>query len=246
MKATAGASRDRLSERGYASLGMVVVLFGLVIVGVMLAPNLVLQVNARKRIAEEQTLTRIGQGLSTYIQKSQVVPGTSSWSTAISSVTGLSQTEVEQVLPGFASDTNTRRVFLIDPGLGGASPPYTQSVAGLAGTWTNLMGQYSRLMLVSCTKRSLSLPVSTGVPSSNNFYGLWNWTYNPVTEAPPSGWSSAWTGQGEFLHVQRINLANLFHTLAFSTLKYGFESTNAMTNTVGSSTSYRFLRGTPP
>ena len=175
MKVIAGAFPDRRREGGYASLGLVLVLFGLIIVGVMLAPNLVLKINARNREQESFRLARIREGLVTSMQQAQVVPAAAGWSAAAASALGMDQTEVEQVFPAFASDTNIRRVLLIDPGLGATTLPYTQTVAGVSGSATNLLGASSRLILVSNTKRSLTLPVTNGIPALASFDAVWNW-----------------------------------------------------------------------
>src|SRR5436190_13432264 len=232
MRVIAGASPDRRRKGGYSTLGMALVLFGLVIAGVLLAPNLVLKINARKRDRETERLDRVRGGLVTAMQRSQVIPAAAGWSTAAAGALGMDQTEVEQVFPDFASDTNIRRVLLIDPGIGASTLPFTQTVAGVSGPATNLLGASSRLLLVSNTKRSLTLPVTNGIPTLAAFDAIWNWVYNPSTEAPPSGWPASWNGNGEFLHVERINLASLFHRLTMTRLGYSLND-SAISNVVG-------------
>ena len=241
MKVIAGAFRDRRRKGGYASLGMVLVLFGLIIAGVMLAPNLVLKINTRNRDQETQRLARIREGLVTSMQGTQVVPAASGWSAAAATALGMDQTEVDQVFPAFASDTNIRRIMLIDPGLGATILPYTQTVAGVSGSATNLLGASSRLMLVSNTKRSLTLPVTNGIPALASFDAVWNWVYDPSTKAPPSGWPASWNGNGEFLHVERVNLASLFHQLTMTRLAYSLNG-SALSNVISQVNVYT-LRG---
>lgn len=220
------------------------VLAGLVIAGVMLAPNLVLKVQARNRNNEERTITRLGEGLLKAIERTQSIPSATNWSTAIVPYVAQDRTRVEQVFPDFASDTNITRVFLIDPGLTGGLLPYSQGVLGLTNSQTNLLGSYARAMLVSNTRRGLAMPVISGAPSSNSFYALWNWVLDPVTKSPPSGWSSAWSNKGDFLHVRRFNLANQFHRVTCKNLLYGVGDANTPTNLVTSQTTFAFLRGT--
>jgi len=231
MRVIAGASPDRRRKGGYAPLGMALVLFGLIIAGVALAPNLILKINARKRDQETERLARVREGLVTAMQRTQVVPNASGWSTAAAGALGMDQTEVEQVFPDFAADTNIRRVLLIDPGIGASTLPFTQTVAGVSGSATNLLGASSRLLLVSNTKRSLTLPVTSGIPALSAFDAIWNWVYNPSTEAPPSGWPATWSGNGKFLHVERINLASLFHRLTMTQLGYSLND-SAISNVV--------------
>src|SRR5256885_5794184 len=247
MKAIAGAFRKHAASRqsGYAALIYVFVVFGLVIVGIVLAPNLVLKLLAKKRDVEEQRLKRIGKAFEESVQRNLVIPSQTNWSTQVMGFANMDQTEVEQTDSSFASDANLTRVYLIDPNLGSTVLPYTETTSGLTGSQTNLTGTAARVMIVSNTKRNLTLPVSSGIAgSSAAFDNIWNWVYDSTTQTPPSGWPASWDGSGNFLHVHRLNLANYFHRVTCSNLRYGF-STNTMTNTVSSQTTFQFLNGTP-
>src|SRR5689334_7509209 len=252
MKAIAGEFRRHGGPRtpvpclaGYAMLGLILVLFGLVLIGVIIAPNLILKVVEKTRDLEQQRITRIGNALSDSIQRRLIIPSYTNWQGAVTPFAELDLTEVQQVNPSFRADTNLTRVFLIDPNLTSGVLPYAQTVSGLTGSQTNLLGTAARVMLVSNTKRGLTLPVTSGVPaSSNTFNAIWDWVYDPTTKAPPSGWPASWTSSGQFLHVYRLNLANQFHTVTLNNLLYG-SSTNSMTNRVSAQTPYYFLRGTP-
>ncbi len=242
MKATAGEFHD--ARAGFGGLMIIVVLAGLSIAGVMLAPNLVLKVKARNRSAEEQSLVRIQESLIHSIEQSQSIPSDTNWSTAIVPFIGRDLKEIEQVFPSFPSDANTRRVFLVDPGLTGGLLPFTQGVPGLAGSQTNLTGTNARVLIVSNTRRSLALPVTNGTLSASAFNAIWNWNYDPVSKAPPSGWPSTWNGFGDHLHVSRLNLANEFHRVTCKGLLYGVGEGLNFTNHVSAETTFRFLRGT--
>ncbi len=220
------------------------VLFGLVVAGVILAPNLILKVAEKNQDVEQKRLTRIGNSLVQSVERGSIIPTYTNWSTAVMPFAGMDQTEIEQVNPSFSADTNLTRVFLIDPNLTSGLLPYTQTMAGLTGTQTNFMGTAARVMLISNTKRALTLPVISGIPGSNAFNAIWNWVYDPVTKAPPAGWPGSWTSAGNFLHVYPLNLANLFHTVTMKNLLYG-TSTNSMTNLVSAQATFYFLRGTP-
>ena len=212
---------DRKHHAGYAGLAAILVLTGLVTAAVLIGPSLVQKGALQKRSSEDQTLERLGETLHTSIRTTQYIPGATNWASTLASFSGLNQTAVEQVYPEFASDSTTRRVFLIDPSLGSTALPYLQNATGLLGSLTNLAGSGARVMLISNTKRGLSLPVSTGLATSSaSFNAIWNWTFNPSTKSPPSGWSSSWNGYGDELHVARINLANLFHTVSLKTVLY--------------------------
>jgi hypothetical protein len=241
MRAIAGAFLERRCEAAYTSLGLALVLFGLIIAAVMLAPNLVLKIVARHRDQEAQRLARVREGLVAAMEQAQVVPNASGWSAAASAALGMDQTQVEQVFPDFASDTNIRRILLIDPGLGASTLPFTQTVAGVSGSATNLLGASSRLMLVSNTKRSLAMPIANGMPPAADFNAIWNWVYDASTEAPPAGWPASWNGYGKFLHVERINLASLFYRITMTRLGYSLNG-SALSN-VTSQVNVHALRG---
>jgi hypothetical protein len=100
------------------------------------------------------------------------------------------------------------------------------------------------VLIVSSTKRGLALPVASGVIASNSFNAIWNWSFDPSTKSPPSGWASSWDGFGEFVHVDRINLANLFHAVTCKNLLYAMGS-SPLTNLVTAQTTFHFLHGTP-
>lgn len=226
---------------------LVMFLAGLAITGMLFLPSLVSKTTQRNNSKEEAALTRLEEGFRDYVRLHQIIPGTSTWVTAISSVSGLNATQVNCVFPEFPTDTSVQRVFVVDDSLGGGSPllPYTQTTNGLTGTATNLLNSRARAMIVSSTKRGLSLPVSTGFITQTNFDAIWNWALNPATKAPPSGWSSAWTGNGEFLHVKPLFLPNLFSKITFQNTRYGVGISSVTTTTVGSQADYYFLNGTP-
>ncbi len=96
-----------------------------------------------------------------------------------------------------------------------ADPLWTQTTAGASSVTS------ARILIISVHKPGLTLPVSSGKASSSTvFDAIWDWVYDPATEAPPSGWSSAWTGNGEFLHVERINLTPLFYRVTMNNPDY--------------------------
>lgn len=211
---------------------------------VLILPNLVLRVQARARDAEQRAHGRIGAALVEAIERTQSIPAATNWSSVAAPFAGLDQTELEQVYPAVPGDANTRRMLIFSPGLSGVTLPYGQSSAGLTGVLTNLITTNSRAVLVSNTKRHLPLPLTNGSVSSASFEAVWNWTYDPATKAPPSGWPSSWNGFGDQLHVTRFNFANLFHRVSLNNLMYGAGETAVPTVTVSSATALQLLRGT--
>ena len=196
---------------------MIGVLAIIAIAAAILTPNLARRISRANGEKEDQALAVVGEGLLRYARTYQIVPGQNSWVTDVALTTGLALNEVARVNP---SDSASARVYLIHPSFAptnssGADPLWTQASSGAASV-TN-----AKILILSSHKSSLALPVSSGRASSVAvFDAIWNWDFDPATKAPPSGWAGAWTGNGEYLHVQRVNLAPLFQRVTFSNSHY--------------------------
>jgi hypothetical protein len=132
-----------------------------------------------------------------HILRTNNIPGSqAAWAIATSSELGLASANIT------TNPRHYRRAYLIDTGgwLGTAlaSGDWNQGPGGETMPPTN-----SRLMIVSTIARS-------DVPASINFNETWAWNsvQNP-TNKPPS-WSS-FSGTGDDICIQRINLDPLFH-----------------------------------
>jgi len=228
-------------------LALVMALAGLTISGMLFLPSLVSKTTQRMNTAEEIVLNRLEENFRDYVRLYQAIPGTGTWATAIAFVGSLNASQISSTFPEFPADNTVQRAFVVDDLLGGASPllPYTQSTNGLTGTLTNLLSARARAMIISSTKRGLALPVTSGFLTQSSFDAIWNWASNPATKAPPAGWSSAWTRNGEFLHVKPIYLPSLFSKITFQNAKFGLGMSNTVTTAVSASADYHFLNGTP-
>lgn len=244
MRAAAGAS---LNQRAAAGLATVVVLAGLTVTGLLLLPTLVSKTAQRNRAIEEARLAGLEENFRDYVRRNQIIPGTATWHTALAGIGKANVTEVNSVFPEFPEDESTRRVLVVDNLLGGASPllPYTQSGTGLTGASTNLLNPRARAMILSSAKRGLPLPVGTGFLSQTDFDAIWNWVYDPATRSPPSGWSSAWSGNAGFLHVKHIYLPNLFSKISVRNATFGLGLSAIPSITPSGSADYYFLNGSP-
>ena len=239
------------SEIGAApAFTLIQLLLILAIAGILagtLAPNLIRRTNVAARQTETAKLAEFSGALQHAIQRTQVIPGTNTWITTVATEIQRSTNEVQQVYPEFPADTTIRREFLIDPAFtpatGPSLLPYTQTSAGIDQLSLNAPGPNSRVMLVSSSKRGLALPVTSGAPGATVFSNLWNWSYDPVTEAPPAGWPAAWNEQGRFLQVERINVASLFQPVGLKNLRYTTNNAGSMV-AVASEVSRYFLAGT--
>src|SRR5262249_21043421 len=95
----------------------------------------------------------------------------------------------------------------------------------------------AKILILSTHKSSLTLPVSSGKASSTAvFDAIWDWNFDPTTKAPPSGWPAAWSGNGEYLHVRRVNFAPSFQRVTFSNAHYPTVYPSAQFGTVGATT----------
>ena len=204
----------------FTLIEMIGVLAIMSIVAAMLLPNMARRISRSNGEKEEQTLGVLADGLVRYTRMYQAIPGQASWVTNVATMTGLSVNDVSRVLP---NDAASARVYLIHPsftpstaaGGGFADPLWTQSSSG-ATSVTN-----ARILIISSHKSSLSLPVSSGKASSTAvFDAIWDWNFDQSSKAPPSGWPVAWTGNGEYLHVQRVNFAPGFQRVTFSNSHY--------------------------
>jgi len=206
--------------RAFTMMEMIGVLAIISIVAAVLTPNMVRRISRANGEKEDQTLAVLADGLIQSVRTYQAIPGQSSWITNVATTTGLALNEVSRVNP---NDSASARVYLIHPsftpstaaGSGFADPLWTQTSAG-ASYVTN-----AKILIISSHKSNLTLPVSSGKASSAAvFDAIWNWNFDQSTKAPPSGWPAGWTGNGEYLHVQRVNLASHFERITFSNAHY--------------------------
>lgn len=198
---------------------MIGVLAVMAILAAMLLPNMVRKLAEAKSTKEDRNLQSLAQGLLEYVRTRQIIPGSTAWATNIAEMTGLNVIEILRVT---TTDTNSARVFIVHPAFTpstGSNPIYTNASAGASAP------SEARLMIVSTTKSSLALPITSGkasntAPNRQAFQDVWDWNYDPTTKAPPSGWPAAWNNNGEHLHVQRINLAPLFYHVTVSNTQF--------------------------
>jgi prepilin-type N-terminal cleavage/methylation domain-containing protein len=219
----------KTSVRGFSLIEMVGVIAIMSIAAALITPNLARRISRSNGEKEDQALAVLADGLVRSVRATQTIPGTASWATNIAAQVGLSVNDVRYVNP---SDTASARVYLIHPAFvptnsSTTDPLWSQGNSG-ASSVTN-----ARLLIISTHKSNLTLPVSSGrAASTTAFDNIWNWNFDATTKASPSGWGNAWYGNGEYLHVQRINLAPLFQFATFNNAHHG---TNYPYYQVGSS-----------
>lgn len=203
------------SRAGFSMIEMIGVLAIMAVIAAVITPNLSRRISRQNGEREDQSLAMLGESLIRSVRTTQTIPGASSWTTNIAAQTSLSPNDVRYVNP---ADTASGRVFLIHSSFtptnsSGTDPLWTQGASG-ASSVTN-----AKIIILSSHKSSLTLPVSSGRASSAAvFDAIWDWNYDAATGSPPSGWPAGWTGNGECLHVQRINLSSLFYMATFSNM----------------------------
>ncbi len=205
---------------GFSLMEMIGVLAIMAIVAAAVTPNLAQRMSRMHASREDQTLATLAEAVLRATTLHQAIPGPRDWVAQAGAVAGLGSPEIQYAVPG---DPSTARVYLIHPGFAPAttssgvfaSPLWTQGAAG-ASSVAN-----ARILILGVHKRGLALPyVSGAAPSANAFDTVWNWHPNPATKEPPAGWPTEWQGNGEYLHVARLNFTPLFHRVTFSNTQY--------------------------
>jgi type II secretory pathway pseudopilin PulG len=201
-----GQSKRAGSPRAFTLIELIGVLAAIGLLAGALVPTLIRQMD---RIAAEQesaVLKSCGDALQQSVMRKRYVPGTADWATNIAGELGVSISNVT---------TNGRqrpRFFLIDPtwqiGSTIAGEPYTQPTNGAA------LAANLRTIVLSSIGQPLTSMI-TGVPSTNDFNAIWDWTDGSST--PPSASLLAGFTRGEDLKVQRVNLSSLFVHLILTT-----------------------------
>ena len=195
-----------LSSRAFSLLEVLGVLVVIAFLAAILLPVVIRRVDFAAWSSENAALSSMATALKQYVVQSNSIPDQTTWVTAIASQLNLASANVA------TTPRNYSRAFLIDTsgwlGTALASGPWTQPPGGTVQAPGGLNAPTnSRLMIVSTIGGPpQGLPVSSGKPSTAAFNDIWNTSLN----AKPSTWK-AWSGKGEDLVIQRINLDPLFH-----------------------------------
>lgn len=214
--APSGATPGRAGARGFTLIEMIGVMTLMAISVAVLTPSLAQRVSRMKGAAEDAEIAAIGEALVQYVTRYQQLPGARTWSGRVAALMNRSEKEVLYSIP---EDVRTARVYLVHPSFTAsvlmssrdADPIWAQSAKGAAE-----FGE-ARILLLSVHRAGLTLPVSSGVATSEKaFINIWDWHLDPATRAPPVGWSSEWERNGDYLHVERINLDPRFRRVTFS------------------------------
>jgi hypothetical protein len=178
------------------------------ILALALAPILIKQLDQMAGDKESRQLRTFADAFRQGIKITKSIPNQNGWDSMIATNLGL---QVGQVR---TNDRWVPRIFLIDPslqiGVSGGRLPYTQTTSG--SQVTDAFGYIippinPRVMIVSSISQPLPASMTNGLTPSTGAYSFTN-IWNTTDGTIPSGWS--WTGKGDDLKVQRIQLADLF------------------------------------
>lgn len=233
--------------RGFTLVVVLILVATAAVMALVLTPGV--NIRARDQAKDEdQRLQSLAQALRRSVRQTQTIPGTATWVQTIADSMGSDPTHVQQVFPLFATETQSRRVYVIDPRfrprVGGATLPFTQPAAGLDPLGANTIPNvYARVMIVSSSRRGLALPFGSGNLAQARFDGLWDWVYSPANLNPPlASYSTAWRGHSADLHVARVEFESMFHLLTFR--KLGYSANGGTTQWVSNTVTRYFLEGT--
>lgn len=183
------------SRAGLTLIEMIGVVAILAIVTAAVTPVAVRRMDIAARTKEYSDLTAISNALTTYIVRSNSVPGTNgtAWAAAVAGWLNQPVTNIT---------TNPRRfqrLFMLDP-TSTLLLPYNQTGNNGTSAPVNM-----RVMIVSSIAR-------TNVPPSINFSETWNWNNVLSPTVKPASWST-FPGNGDDVCIQRINLSQMFYQL---------------------------------
>ena len=179
---------------------MIGVLAVVSILALLLTPILIKQMDYIAGQKEISQLKSFATAFRLGVLTSKIIPNQTAWDSIIATNLGLTTSQVR------TNDRNVARVFLIDPawqiGSTVAGQSYTQTAAGIPNPPTK-----PRLMILSSISTPLPGSVVTGVGLSSGPYAFSN-IWDSSEGSVPAGWT--WTGKGDDLKIQRLNLDDLF------------------------------------
>lgn len=201
------------TEGGFTLIEICGVLAVVLVLALALAPAFIRHYDRLAGQEETAALRTLSEGLRNSIVRNHVIPsatGAANWLTAIATELGVTTNSVA------VNGRSMPRRFLIDPalqvGVNGGGLPYVQGTNGsqIVNGSGNVIAPISpRLMILACLAPSSPLPgaVVSGVAPSTGPYSFDN-IWNAAEDRVPGGWT--WSGRGEDLKIQRVNLDDLF------------------------------------
>ncbi|MBX3746243.1 MAG: type II secretion system protein [Verrucomicrobiae bacterium] len=198
-----GVRSGLVRTRGFTLIELIGVMSILTILASAVTLNVVAQMKRAARETEARNLETMRDALRDRILRTKQIGTPNQWAQAIADELAIPLVHANETRLGYA------RRFLVDPGLqignimtGGVTLPYTQ---GMHGSIEPVNG---RVMLIS----TLGAPL----PGATN-QAAFNAAWNSVEGQVPAGWTN-WTGLGEDLWIQRMDLRSLFRRVVFNNM----------------------------
>jgi len=190
----------------FSLVEMIGVMAVVCILALALIPILIKQMDYAAGQKEIGQLKAFADAFRLGVLKTKIIPNQTGWDTIVATNLGLSVSQVR------TNDRNQARVFLIDPayqvGASVAGQSYVQTNTGAANLPVN-----PRLMILSSISPPLPGSLTNGVGLSSGPYAFNN-IWDSSEGSIPAGWT--WTGKGDDLKVQRLNLNDLFIQLVLN------------------------------
>jgi prepilin-type N-terminal cleavage/methylation domain-containing protein len=217
--------------RGFSLIEILGVLAIMGILAGMLAPSVIRQIRQSQATGEDARLRQVGEAILASIQATETIPNpnvaaddTAGWFSLARAYSSMPEDAFRYV---YANNPSSERRYFLDPTLdaylAGLSTPYQTPPDGFPVT--GFPAGALRVLLVSSSRGTLNPPAPDDVVLPFAFRAnlsgadqdeLRNWNKiftGGVATVPPlpnTPFGANWTGLGEFLHVQTIDLRPLF------------------------------------
>ena len=223
-------------KNGFSMIEMMIVVGIMGILAAVTLPNMVGINIAHKKTAEDARLQAIGSAIHSYAKEKLIIPGVTTWASAVSLYTNDSGSTV------LNTDTGTTRAYVYPDNFitTGVTLPYNQDTAATNATVTTVMPINPRIMVISGIRKAV--PQASGVLTAAVFDAIWNQTGQPagLTESAD-------------LRIERVNLADIFrkvvmdNTDTVNVAGYKFNGLPAIPTTIPVLTSVTkyVINGTP-
>ena len=213
------------SRFGHTLIEMIAVVAVLAILALALTPVVIRRIDRAAWTKEVNDIGSISNALVLQALRNYSIPNETGWAAAAANWTARPVSQISTNNRGFA-----RLFFYESSGWLASQAPYAQTANG---TGTNAPLN-ARMAIVSTIARAL--PYSNGGINSANFSSIWN----AANYTKPS-FLSSWTGKGDDLVIQRINLDPLFRHLILTTR----DTSTAAGYSVNSSSVHSAVPNTP-